>query len=178
MARTVVRGTPYISRSGGNEGMGRGQPAGANGQTTMEQYRGTGMSTTQGPGTPFRSENGNPADAKRVVSADDYGRVMSGSQGNANEPGSNGMGVLLDGAPYQPAMDSPVPGGPVYSRDDTVEANRIHMGRGANPAAAGMDILSLGGVLSRGMVQKSTPSGAETELLADDTLPGIAPAGR
>ena len=178
MARTVVRGTPYTSRSGGNEGMRGGQPAGADGQTTMKQYRGTGMSTTQGPGTPYNSLTGNPADARRVVSSDKYGMVQSNAQGNANSPVNNGAGVLFDGTggdyaspAHHATMDSPVPGrAPATMEGESiVTRNQIALGKGAPAAGARDDILALNGVLSRGMVQKtSTSDGDIAQLTRDD----------
>lgn len=189
MTRTVVRGTPYtkIGGSGNNSsGIAPGSPKGADGQSTLSPYRGTGMSTTQGPGTPFRSEAGNGAEAKRVVSADRYGKVMSNQQGDANMPMNNGNGVVLDSVSsdyedptHQPALDSPVPGNaPLFQTDKIVSVNQARLGSNMPAAAAKDDLLALGGVMSRGMVQKSTPGGAETELTDDDTLPGTAPAGR
>lgn len=183
MARTVIRGTPYISRSGGNEGMRAGQPSGADGQTTLKQYRGTGMSTTQGPGTPYNSQAGNPADARRIVSAAEYGKVMSGGAGNLNDPKSNGSGVLLDGTGAgdyaspraAAAMDSPVPGNAPMTMegDSIVTRNSIALGRGAPAAGARDDILALNGVLSRGMVQKSSSSNPDIfALTKDDDYPG------
>lgn len=158
-------------------------PKGMDGQTTPAQYRGTGMSTTQGPGTPYRSEAGNPANAKRVVSASDYGRVMSGGAGNLNDPNSNGTGVLLDGTGgadyaspnHRGYPESPVPGNApaTMEGDSIVTRNSIALGKGAPAAGARDDILALNGVLSRGMVQKTTSRDpSDAQLTRDDDFPG------
>lgn len=188
MARTIIRGTPYISRSGGNEGQRAGMPKGSDGQTTMQQYRGTGMSTTQGPGTPYHSQVGNPANARRVVSADAYGKVMSNSQGDANSHLNNGSGVVLDGVasdyqspPHHPYADSPVPGNApaTMEGESIVTRNAIALGKGAPAAGARDDILALNGVLSRGMEQKTSYSVKdERQLTRDDDPPSLPPAGR
>lgn len=184
MSRTVVRGTPYTSIKPGNaEGRAPGTPKGSDGETSMSQYRGTGMSTTQGRGTPYRSEAGNGPESKRVVSADRYGHVMSNQQGNANDPANTGKGVVLDsaaGASFGPAaapsLDSPVPtAAPVFEPGWMEAENRAHLGRGNEKVATG-GLVSAGGVMSRGMKGTSTPQGAETELTDDDTLPGLRPA--
>jgi hypothetical protein len=182
MARTVVRGTPYTSIKAGNaEGRAPASPKGSDGETSMEQYRGTGMSTAQGRGTPYRSEAGNGPESKRVVSADRYGKVMSNQQGDANDPMNTGPGVLLAGMgedhspPPAAALDSPVPGGaPVFDPGFMEIENREHLGSGNERATGGL--VSVGGVMSRGMKGTSTPEGSETELTDDDTLPGVRPA--
>jgi hypothetical protein len=189
MARTIVRGTPYSSNRAGNEGVAPGMPKGMNGQTTPGQYRGTGMSTTQGPGTPYRSQAGNPADARRVVSADDYGKVITGPAGNMNDPASNGNGVLFDNtgvidyAPpgLVPTLDSPVPGNAPQTMEghSIVTRNAIALGKGAPAAGARDDILALNGVLSRGMIQKTSSSDRNiAQLTEDDDPSSLPPAGR
>lgn len=183
--RTVVRGTPYTHTKAGNaEGQGSGNPKGSDGQTTLQPYRGTGMSTAQSAGTPYRSQTGNGPESRRVVSADTYGKVMSNHQGNANDPANTGSGVLLDSvaSDYEdptvsPAMDSPVPGSaPMFDTGQIVSVNEARLGSNMAPAHAKDDLLALNGVMSRGMQGTSTPTGAETELTDDDTLPSTAPA--
>lgn len=178
---TSVRGTPYI-KLGGSEGGNAGKPAGYTG--TQGPLYGRDIIDTRGQGgTPYQSNNGNPANARRVVSADLYGKVMSNSQGNANDPANNGGGVVLDSVTtdyedptIQPSMDSPVPGNaPLYQTADITSVNQARLGSNMSPAHAKDDLLSLGGVMSRGMDNISKPGEPETELTADDTLPGVAP---
>jgi hypothetical protein len=178
---TSIRGTPYI-KLGGTEGGSAGKPAGYTG-TVGPQYGRDIIDTRGQGGTPYQSTNGNPATAKRVVSADLYGKVMSNQQGNANDPNNNGGGVVLDSVTtdyedpaIQPAMDSPVPGSaPMYQTANIVSVNQARMGSNMSPAHAKDDLLALNGVMSRGMDNISKPGEAETELTDDDTLPGVAP---
>lgn len=185
MARTIVRGTPYTKSSSAREGIAPGTPKGMDGQTTPQQYRGTGMSTAQSArGTPYQSQAGNGPEARRVVSADRYGKVVSGSAGNLNDPKSNGDGVVLDSVSsdyedptIRPSLDSPVPGSaPMFQTSEILSVNQARLGKGMPAAAARDDILNLGGVMSRGMLGTSKPGAPETELTNDDTLPAVAPA--
>lgn len=189
MARTSVRGTPYTHIKASNtEGQRPGIPMGSDGQTSMQQFRGTGMSTTQSSGTPYRSEAGNGPETMRMVSSDRYGMVEDRSAGNLSDPKSNGDGVVLDGMtrdyaspPVHPALDSPVPSGaPVFMTDNIPRVNdmRNGVGIGAGPVQGRDNLLDCGGVMSRGMVGTSSSSGPETELTDDDVLPASAPAGR
>lgn len=138
MARTVVRGTPMS-------------------KTVQPQYEGSGINTGPNPGgAPYTSRTGNDDQFKRVVSSDTYGKVMSGSQGNANDPSSNGSGVVLDGVgadaspPAAGAFDSPVPGGaPAFNPASMDAENRAHLGSG-NESAASSTMTSGDGVLARG----------------------------
>lgn len=178
---TSIRGTPYI-KLGGNEGGNAGKPAGYKG-TQGPQYQRDIIDTSGQGGTPYQSQNGNPAEARRVVSADVYGKVMSGGAGNLNDPMSNGNGVILDSVSsdyedptLQPSMDSPVPGGaPLFQTSDIVTVNQARMGSGMPATAARDDILALGGVMSRGMEGVDHPGDSEQSLTRDDTLPGVAP---
>lgn len=182
MARMTVRGTPYI-KLGGNEGGSAGKPQGYDGTVGNQYGRDVINTRTQG-GTPYQSQNGNPATARRVVSADLYGKVMSGAQGNANDPTNTGSGVLLDSLAsdyedptIQPSMDSPVPGNaPLYQTSDIVSVNQARLGTNMSPAHAKDDLLALGGVMSRGMEGVDHPGDSEDALTRDDTLPGTAPA--
>src|ERR1700687_603226 len=100
---TTVRGTPinHVGPSaalvGGKEGYGAsGSPPGYDGQTTKDQYRGTGFDTTQGPGTPYNTQQGNPDEAMRTASSGRYG-VSPGAGGvDMNDPKANGDGVVFD----------------------------------------------------------------------------------
>ena len=174
--RTVVRGTPYSSVKVGNtEGQRAGSPSGADGQTSMSQYRGTGMSTTQARGTPYHSQGGNGPESKRVVSSDKYGKVTSNQQGDANNPASNGTGVSLDDARAARTLDSPVPSGaPEFDPGFIHKEDLAHLGSGN--AGGAETLVNSSGVMGRGMVGTSTPGGSEFELTDDDALPGVAPA--
>lgn len=139
MSRTVVRGTPYS-------------------KTVLPQYQGSGINTAENTqGTPYHSEQGNSAEFKRVVSADDYGKVMSGSAGNQADPKSNGSGIVLDGAHYangfspnaHPTMDSPVPtSAPMFEPGFISQEDAAHLGSGNESGREG--IVAGGGVLGRG----------------------------
>lgn len=174
MARNSVRGTPY-THIGPASNQGYREGGGAS-NTVADQYRGSGINTqANSRGTPAQYEHGNPADAQRVASQGPYGMVESNQQGNANSPQNNGSGVLLDGAGGASTMDSPVPGGaPRFDPGFIAKENTAHLGSGNEMGAR--DLINGGGVMSRGMVQKSTSAGAETELTADDTLPAVGPA--
>lgn len=126
--RTTVRGTPY---------------------TTQSQYQGSGINTaSQASGVPYSSTSGNPAETRRVVSADTYGKVESGNQGNAADPASNGPGVVLNGAPSAGAMDSPVPSGaPKFDPGFMDSENRAHLGSG-NESGTG-PLMTSSGVMGR-----------------------------
>lgn len=138
MARTSVRGTPYS-------------------KTVQPQYQGGGINTAPNTsGTPYNSQRGNDDEARRVVSSDTYGKVMSNGQGNANDPSSNGSGVVLDGIgadaspPAASGLDSPVPrGAPVFNPASMDAENRAHLGSGNESAATGT-MRSGDGVLARG----------------------------
>jgi hypothetical protein len=178
---TSIRGTPYI-KLGGTEGGNAGKPQGYTG-TVGAQYGRDIIDTRGQGGTPYQSNNGNPATARRVVSADLYGKVMSNQQGNANDPSNTGSGVILDSVAsdyedptIQPAMDSPVPGNaPLYQTSDIVSVNQARLGSNMSPAHAKDDLLALGGVMSRGMEGVDKSGDAEDSLTRDDTLPGVAP---
>jgi hypothetical protein len=195
MARSIVRGTPYthITSQTANQGIRAGIPKGSDGQTTMEQFRGTGMSTAQSArGTPYHSEAGNPDEARRQASHDRYGHVIDDAAGNQADPRVNGSGVVFDGShnvmngnmpPPAETFDSPVSrDAPVFDPGFMVEENREHLGHGSgvtapNRAQSEHDLLAVGGVMSRGMVSTSTPDGDEHQLIQDDILPNVAPAG-
>lgn len=183
MARSIVRGTPYTHvKVGGLEGARAGEPKGADGQTTVKQYRGTGMSTAQSSrGTEYHSVNGNPADARREVSRST--NTESSDHGNQNDPASNGPTTLLDVgplaggsvAPLHATTDSPVPqNAPLFEPGWIAEEDRAHLGTGNERGAEGL--VAAGGVMSRGMVGTSKSGAGEEELTTDDTLPGVAPA--
>lgn len=120
-------------------------------KTVQPQYEGSGINTGSNPGgAPYTSQSGNPAQSKRVVSSDAYGKVMSNNQGNANDPSNNGSGIVLDGAKAAGAMDSPVPSGaPVFNPAYMDAENKAHLGSG-NEAAANSTMTSGDGVLARG----------------------------
>lgn len=186
MARNSVRGTPYHHVGTGqtrSEGMRPGLPMGSDGETTMRQYRGTGMDTKQGPGTPYRSERGNSDEFSRTV--EQSTNAESSDHGNQNDPASNGDGVVLDGANRYgngfspraaPTLDSPVPGhAPVFDTGFVETEDKAHLGSGN--AGGADDLINGGGVMSRGMVGTSKSSDRdETELTHDDTLRGSTPA--
>lgn len=181
MRGTSVKGTPYISKSS-SEGGNAGKPAGYTG-TVGPLYGRDIIDTRKQGGTPYQSTNGNPATTRRVVSADTYGRVMSGSAGQMNDPLSNGNGVVLDSvsSDYEdptisPSMDSPVPGNaPMFQTSNLLTITQMRMGSNMSPAHAKDDLVALGGVMSRGLDTISKPGESEMELTTDDTLPGVAP---
>jgi hypothetical protein len=180
MKGSTVRGTPihHVGNTS-REGMSAGTPKGMKG-TSPEQYDSDRRGYQSDPrgGTPYRSETGNGSETRRVVSSDRYGKVESNQQRNANDPLNNGHGVVFDGANeysrgYAPrgeaSEDSPVPrGAPVFDAGFIASEDRAHAGRG-NEQTARDDILSIGGVLSRGMVGTSKANGPENELTQDDT---------
>lgn len=185
MARTVVRGTPYRHIDiKGMEGARAGEPAGADGQTTMRQFRGTGMSTAQSArGTEYHSVNGNPADARREVVRTTM--PHSDDHGNQNDPVSNGPTTMLDVgslangsmAPLHATTDSPVPlNAPLFEPGWIASENRAHLGTGNERGAEGL--VAAGGVMSRGMIGTSKPGAPETALTSDDTLPEVAAAAK
>lgn len=185
MKSSSVRGTPYTHIASPSANQGFRQGGGNADNTVAEQFRGGGINTQANTrGTPANYAHGNPDETRRVVSSDRYGKVESGSQGNANDPKNNGDGVVLDrmGKDYAspgaaPSLDSPVPGNaPVFDTASILAENRAHLGSNMPEAASRDDILNLGGVLSRGMKGTSTSGGPETELTEDDTLPAVAPA--
>lgn len=183
MARTVVRGTPYthIASPSANQGFSPSTP----GKTVQPQFQGGGINTQANTqGTPYNSGRGNPDETRRVVSSDKYGKVMSNSQGDANDPKNNGDGTVLDNmtvdyasASPQPTLDSPVPGGaPAFDVGEIIPVNKARLGSGMPDAAARDDLLNLGGVMSRGMLGTSKPGQPETALTDDDTLPAVGAA--
>jgi hypothetical protein len=184
MARNTVRGTPYTHiKAGNSQGMAPGTPAGYTG-TQGKLYGRDVIDTRPIGGTPYHSEAGNGPETRRVVSQDKYGKVESNQQGDANDPTNNGSGVILDGAnSYErgfapsdhPTMDSPVPrNAPTFDEGSILKEDLAHLGRGNERGRE--DLVRAGGVMSRGMVQKSTSSGPEDELTTDDTLPSVGPA--
>lgn len=187
MKSTTVRGTPYThygpTGGGVNRDEGYRQGGGNADNTVQNQYREGGINTqANSRGTPAQYAHGNPDESSRTVSSDKYGKVQSNQQGNANDPSNTGAGVLLGstGEDHSPpgasALDSPVPSSaPVFDPGYMVSENRAHLGSGNEKAATG-GLLAAGGVMSRGMVQKSTPGGPEDELTTDDTLPAVGPA--
>lgn len=189
MKSTSVRGTPVHSiKAGNSQGMRAGTPKGMSG-TVNRQYEGVqDMNRANGAtGTPYHSRDGNGPESKRVRSQGKYGDVRDQNGDQAN-PTSNGNGVLFDGinreAGYNPmaadAMDSPVPhGSPQFDTHTIRQENLAHLGQGigAVPAQSGDDILAIGGVMSRGMVGVSRPTGGEEELLEDDVLRNLGAGG-
>jgi hypothetical protein len=183
---SVHRGTPYTklgptSNQGFREG---GKPGGFEGtqpQGYGSEKGGYRDAHTTGHGTPYNSRHGNTDEAKRLVSRDPHGHVISENGINHNDPRANGAGVVLDGANRPanghamagaPLIDSPVPGhSPKFDPAFMDLENRQHLGSG-NESAASENITAIGGVLSRGMVGTSKPSGPETELTKDDDFPG------
>lgn len=189
MARNITRGTPYTHIQAGSGGIAPGQPKGADGQTTMRQFRGTGMDTTQSArGTPYTSRAGNPGDAKRTASQGKYGAVIDAVAGDQGNHLSNGSGVVFDGATevsngYMPggaaALDSPVPASaPQFDPGQVIVENLAHLGKGQSPKLVDGNLVEIGGVMSRGLVSTSKSGAGEEELTTDDTLPGVAPAGK
>jgi len=166
MKRTTIRGTPinHVGPSGafvGNrEGYGAASsPPGYDGQTTKDQFRGTGMSTAQGPGTPYNSQPGNPDETLRTASSGRYGIVRSENGQDHNNSSSNGTGVLLDGtsdvdngylaAPAQ-TLDSPVPArAPRFDPKDILTENLAHLGKDQPETLVEGDLVKIGGVMSR-----------------------------
>lgn len=175
MARNSVRGTPYTHvKAGNSEGQSASKPVGYKG-TVGNQYGDDQIQTGPSRGTPYNSHAGNGPESKRVVSSDKYGKVESNQQGNANDPASNGSGVVLDGASAAGALDSPVPGNaPVFDPGYMETENRAHLGSGNEMGMR--NLLNGGGVMSRGMVGTSKPGAGEDELTTDDTLPAVGPA--
>lgn len=179
-----VRGTPvrHVSSAGTrNQGMGHGTPKGMDG-TVHKDYASDNRGYAQNPrgGTPYHSQDGNDAQARRVV--EHSTNAESSDHGNQNNPISNGKGVILDGANryehgYEPAdrrtLDSPVPEhAPVFDTGFIQREDAAHAGRG-NEGTARDNILEIGGVLSRGMEGTSKASDRdEGELTHDDRLRG------
>lgn len=130
-------------------------------------------------GTPYRSATVSDDKAPKSTSGT-FGEVIDTQTGvNFNRPESNGNGVILDGitrpSDYSPqsaaAMDSPVPqGAPSFPAGAMHAENLAHLGKGigVNASQAGDVLDAIGGVMSRGMLGTSTPSGAENELTTDD----------
>jgi len=188
MKSSSVRGTPVNSiKAPPNQGMRAGTPKGMNGAVNR-QYEGDQKGNRQegiATGTAYHSEDGNSPEAMRVRSEGRYGMVRD-ENGDQNNPRDNGNGVLLDGisreSGYNPrdahTMDSPVmDGAPKFDTRTIRQENLAHLGQGigASPAQAGDDLDSIGGVMARGMVGTSKPSGGIMELTDDDTLHGPIP---
>lgn len=175
MARNSVRGTPITHLGPAASNSGYRQGGGNADRTVLPQYAEDGINTrTNARGTPAQYEHGNPADASRVASSGKYGMVESNQQGNANDPANNGSGGVLDGAGHELTLDSPVPGrAPRFDPGFIPREDAAHLGSGNEMGAR--DLINGGGVMSRGMVQKSTPNGPEDELTLDDTLPTVGP---
>lgn len=135
-----------------------------------------------GSGTPLNSVKGNPDNAMRQVSNGKYGMVDTPAAGNQADHTNNGNGVLFNGvsegrdylATQAGAMDSPVPAGaqmPNTNSADTLNALRNGSGKDYSGSKQIPDqILAAGGVLSRGMLGTSTPSGGAAEMTEDDAL--------
>ncbi len=192
MKSSSVRGTPvrHIGNTA-HEGMSGAKPSGMSG-TVNRQFEGdqsgnrqTGLKT----GTPFNSRNGNSDEFSRTRSSDRKGgMVIDDAAGNQNDPKANGNGVLFDGvsratdylARDAGAMDSPVPLGAPILRHGAIRTENIeHLGQGigASPSQAGDEILSIGGVMSRGMDGVDKPGDSEESLLEDDTLRNMGSGG-
>jgi hypothetical protein len=177
MKSTSVRGTPFTKIGpSGNSGFRQG---GGNADNTVgTQYRGSGINTAPNErGTPAQYAHGNPGDAMRVVSRDRYGKVIDDAAGDQANPAANGTGVILNGDPPRDMLDSPVPmKAPMFDEGFIAKEDRAHLGGGNEEGMR--SLIEGGGVMSRGMVGTSKPSGAEDELTTDDTLPSVAPAGK
>lgn len=188
----TVRGTPYHFQGTGATRMQGVAPSDARKPSEMSgvvnrQFEGD-QSRKVNPrsGTEYQSEVGNSDEFIREASHGPKGGVVLSENGiNMNEPRSNGNGVILDGITRESAysaraagaMDSPVPkGAPSFAGADMVAENRAHLGRG-NERAASDVITEIGGVMSRGMIGTSTPSGGPDELLEDDVLRNLGPGG-
>jgi hypothetical protein len=182
MKQTTVRGTPYTHKTvhGLEDSRGNGSPSENRGSTVHEQFREQGINTERRvQATPYSSENGNPADARREVLRST--NAESSDHGNQNDPRSNGHGVVLDGAnsyergyqpPHAPALDSPVPRDAPWFETTTIrEEDRAHLGHGVGGDENAQDsLLACNGVMSRGLDSVSHPGESETELTRDDTL--------
>jgi hypothetical protein len=186
---TTVRGTPVRFISAGNEGMAAGKPANMSG-TTSKQFQGDQSNKVDArSGTAYNSQNGNSPTAKRVASSDKYGMVVSENGINMSNPESNGNGVVFAGvggmsilpASMPQTMDSPVPEGaqrPIENAPGILANLRSGSGSqwGANGGPSNT-FLDMGGVMTRGMVGTSTPTGGPDELLEDDVLRNLGPGG-
>jgi len=190
---TVHRGTPYhhIGNKGtAHEGMEHGaKPRGyehtsrdAEGRPGADYRSDTrGYQHSDRSGTPYNSQNGNSDEYRRLVTRDAHGNVTSEHGINHNDPRDNGKGVIFDGANryeegYMPkperTMDSPVPEhAPWFGAEFIAKEDRAHAGSGIEHTATD-DLLSIGGVMSRGMVGTSSRHGPETELMQDDEMHG------
>lgn len=189
MKSTSVRGTTFnTNRAGLREGMNAGKPNGMSG-TVNRQYEGDQSGNRQegvSTGTPYVSTNGNPAEAKRVVSSDKYGHVESNWQGDMNNASSNGNGTVFDGidkgngysARAERAMDSPVPGrAPMFEGRTIAQENAAHLGSGVPRAMIEDNLDAIGGVMSRGMDPVDKPTDSAESLLEDDTLRNMGKGG-
>lgn len=183
MKQSSVRGTPVtsISRNNGQGWLSPGaKPAGYSG-TVNKQFEGDQKGNNQvgiASGTPYQTASIND-DIQPAPNRSKYGIVLSENGMNMADPKQNGNGVLFDGvsrehgylAPDAHTMDSPVPqGAPHFDTRTIAQENIAHLGVGAVPGREADDILSIGGVISRGMDGTSHANGGEMELLEDDLL--------
>lgn len=165
MKQSSVRGTPVTFRGpNGDPGYGGMTPG------------------SYGSGTPVNSTHGNADNSMRQVSSGMYGMVDTPAAGNQADHNNNGNGVLFNGvsegrdylASPAAAMDSPVPDGkqmPNTNLADSLNALRNGSGKDYSGSKQIPDqIVSAGGVLSRGMLGTSTPNGAAGEMIEDDVL--------
>lgn len=180
MKSTTVRGTPYhhVSAAGTAH---QGVKAGLKGMegTTPSEYSSDkrGYQSDPRSGTPYQSQRGNGPEYRREVARGN--NLESADHGNQNDPASNGVGVMLDGANeysrgYTPrderTLDSPVPAHAAIFRPGFIKTeDEAHAGTG-NERTARDNILEIGGVMSRGMVGTSSSRGPETELMEDDDM--------
>jgi hypothetical protein len=145
---------------GNAQGRTPGVPANLSGKTVLEQYGGSGIDTRPAPNasTPYQDREGNPDEARHVVSQHRYG-VSRGAGGvDMNDPAANGSGVIFDGAKaqngYMPSpasySDSPVPtNAPWFEGRSVQEENKAHLGQGNENAAQDNLMKILDGVMSR-----------------------------
>jgi hypothetical protein len=189
MKSSSVRGTPINSiKAPNNQGMMAAKPKGMSGVVNRQFEGEQATNRANGnTGTPYNSQDGNGPESKRVRSSDKYGKVRD-HNGDQNNPADNGNGVILDDitreSGYNPkdaeAMDSPVPrGSPEFNTRTIEQENLAHLGQGigAVPAMAGDDILAIDGVMSRGMIGTSRPTGGIMELTEDDVLRDLGRGG-
>lgn len=183
MRGSSVRGTPVRHiKVDGLEDTREGKPDGMVG-TVHKQFDSDRRGYQSDPrgGTPYHSDDGNPADARREVLRST--NAESSDHGNQNDPHSNGPTVALDThGPMEGFMprenggvlDSPVPAHAAQFDAGTMhEEDEAHLGSGLEHLAGAKvnnDLRELDGVMSRGMDSTSHPDEDELELTRDDTL--------